>query len=131
MYEEGEITIAECSECGESFPVFVFVADTDMVTVGCLAFTTVAKSIVLAEQLPGESPSSTAARLGPDVHSVSVRYEGEVAPRGLSFQEFRKVYKPATPIYQCIYCGGDSLGLSKMSKEQFLATGEIRVVSRS
>ena len=67
MYEEGEITIAECSKCGESFPVFVFVADTDMVTVGCFAFTTVDKAIILAEQLPGESLSDTEARLGPNV----------------------------------------------------------------
>lgn len=132
MYEEGEITKAKCTSCGESFPVFTFIADTDMPTIGCLSFTTTSKSIILAQQLPGESLSTIEERIGPNVHHVFVRYKGEVAPCGLSFQEFRKVYKPPTPIYRCIYCGGDALGTHTVSKEQFLACGgEIRVVTIS
>lgn len=37
MYQEGEISICECTKCGVNFPVFTFVADTDMVTTGCIA----------------------------------------------------------------------------------------------
>lgn len=132
MYEEGEIQVAKCKKCGESFPVFIFVADTDMVTTGCVSLTGKGNKIVLTMQTASESGQETEVRVGLGYKMVQVRYldEGPSA-KGMSFQEFRKVYKPPTPIYSCISCGSDSEVIKTETKSQFLTYGNIEVVNGS
>ena len=130
MFQEGEIDIAECRKCKEVFPVFIFTGDTDMITIGCIALTGVNKDIVLTQQKFPENQSEIEGRIGPGYKIVDVRYVNNSKTKaGMSFQAFRKAYKPPTPIYTCIYCGSDSIVKSHESKEQFLKHGEIRVMN--
>jgi hypothetical protein len=131
MYQEGEISIAQCSKCQESFPVFTFVADTDMVTSGCVALTGLDKSIALTMQAVNESNEQLEARAGSNYKVILVRYQETPIPKGLSFQEFRKLYKPPTSIYTCIYCGCDSKTINHETKEQFLSHGKIEILHGS
>lgn len=74
MYQEGEFTIAKCTKCGETFPVFTFVADTDMVTSGCVALTGLGNKVALTEQIANEADSEIEARIGSGYKIVKVRY---------------------------------------------------------
>lgn len=127
MHQEGEIEISQCQRCYEMFPVFTFVADTDMVTVGCVALTALGNQIALTEQRPDETIDELEARVGVGFKSVPVYYIDTLITPGLSFSEFRKRYKPPMPIYSCITCGGDSNVVRKESKKEFLCYGTIIV----
>ena len=127
MYQEGEIVISQCKRCDATFPVFIFVADTDMPITGCIALTAPGNRVLLTEQMPEESASEVEERVGEGFRSVPVRYIEHPVDPGLSFQEFRKRYKAPEPIYSCISCGGDSKVVEKKTKEDFLADGTIDV----
>ena len=129
MYQEGKIRISRCAECKEEFPVFIFVADTDMSTSGCIALTGLDKNIALTMYEPNETDADIETRLGNNYKSIEVRYVEHPAPKDLSFQEYQKVYRPPTPIYTCIYCGGDATEVKQETKEQFLSHGNIEVFS--
>ncbi len=131
MYQEGGITISECTKCGDKFPVFTFVADTDMVTTGCVALTGPSNSIVLTMCGPNESIEAIEARVGSNHKVVRASYEKELTNKVSSFQDFLKTYKPATPIYTCIHCGGNSTVIKHETKEQFLGYGNIMVLNDS
>ncbi len=131
MYQEGEITIAECSECKEAFPVFTFVADTDMVTSGCIALTSKDKKIALSMQSNNETQKEIESRVGSTFKIVAVRHESDKSNQGESFQQFLKTYKPAKAIYTCIYCGSSAYGMKTETKEQFLTHGELEVINGS
>jgi hypothetical protein len=75
MYQEGEISIAQCSKCQESFPVFTFVADTDMITYGCVALTGIDKSIALTMQAANESNEQLESRAGSNYRIIRVKYQ--------------------------------------------------------
>ena len=128
MYQEGQIAIAKCNKCGQTFPVFTFVANTDMVTTGCVALTGPGNKIVLAEQTENEVESEIEARIGSGYKIVKARFiDKGPSAKGMSFQEFRNVYKPPIPIYSCINCGDDSDVIKTETKEQFLVYGKIEV----
>lgn len=127
MYQEGELAISECQRCHETFPVFTFVADTDMATIGCVALTAPGHRVALTEQRSGETIAEVEERVGAGFRSVPVHYIDTSVKAGLSFQEFRKQYTPPVPIYSCIKCGGDSRVIRKESKEEFLGYGTIEV----
>ncbi|WP_025565855.1 hypothetical protein [Psychromonas sp. SP041] len=129
MYQSGEVSISECNECGEVFPIFTFVADTDMVTNGCVALTGADNSIVLTMSRANESISDIENRIGSNHKIVRATYVNEPANNRVSFQEFRKTYKPAKPIYTCISCGGKSTVIKHQTKEQFLTYGKIQVIN--
>ncbi|WP_346837041.1 hypothetical protein [Microbulbifer sp. SAOS-129_SWC] len=98
-----------------------------MVTVGCIALTASGNRVLLTEQMPEESVSELEERVGEGFKSVPVRYIEHPVDPGLSFQEFRKLYKAPEPIYSCISCGGDSRVIEKKTKEEFLTDGTIEV----
>ena len=129
MYQEGEISISECTKCGDEFPVFIFVADTDMVTTGCVALTGPSNSIVLAMCGPEESIEAVETKVGSSHRVVRATYEKQPTNKAGSFQEFLKTYKPATPIYTCIHCGGNATVIRHETKEQFLGYGSIEVLN--
>lgn len=127
MYQEGEIVVCKCQRCYEMFPVFTFVADTDMVTSGCVALTALGNRIALTEQRPDETIGGLETRVGVGFKSVPVYYIDTPIEPNLSFQAFRKHYKPSIPIYTCIKCGSDSKVVRKESKKEFLCYGTITV----
>jgi DNA-directed RNA polymerase subunit M/transcription elongation factor TFIIS len=128
MYQEGEIRVCECERCGERFPDFTFVADTDMVTIGCVSLTAPGHRVALTEQRPGESMVEVEERIGAGFRSVPVRFTtSSTSKTSLSFQQLRKQYKPPVPIFSCIKCGGDSHVIRNESKEEFLRYGTIEV----
>lgn len=127
MYQEGEIEISKCQRCHEMFPVFTFVADTDMLTAGCVALTALGNRIALTEQRPDETINEIEARVGVGFKSVSVYYIDTPIKPNLSFSEFRKRYKPPMPIYSCIKCGGNSKVVRKETRKEFLGYGTITV----
>jgi hypothetical protein len=129
MYQEGEISINECSKCGGQFPVFTFVADTDMVTNGCIALTGQDNSIVLTMGGLNESYDDIEARVASNHKVVKIQFETESSNSNGSFQEFLKTYNPPTPTYTCIYCGGNAKTIKHETKEQFLSYGKIEVVN--
>jgi hypothetical protein len=129
MYQSGEVSISECNKCGEVFPVFIFVADTDMVTNGCVALTGPDNSIVLTLIKPDESLTELENHIGLNHKVVHATYVNEPINKKASFQEFRKTYKPAKPIYTCISCGGESTVIKHQTKEQFLSYGKIQVIN--
>jgi len=131
MYQEGEISIVECSKCGESFPDFTFVADSDMLTIDCVALTGKDKSIVLTKRGSDEGCTEIESRIGFDFSIVKVRHVKQPTIGGMSFKKFRKQYKPPQAIYSCIYCGADSFVTKKETKEQFLSHGNIKVLNDS
>ena len=131
MYQEGDITISECTECGERFPVFIFVADTDMVTTGCVALTGKSNDIILAIQGPEESLQDIEVRAGSNHKIVGATYEASAAAQTGSFQKYLKSYQPAVPTYTCVYCGGSAKVIKHETKEQFLNYGTIEVLNGS
>jgi hypothetical protein len=132
MYQEGDVRIVQCKKCKETFPVFTFVADTDMVTMGCISLSAKGNKIALTMQQSNEKDSNLEARVGFGYKIVAVRYEDKnPSAKGVSFQDFLKTYKPATSIYSCINCGSDSEFLKFETKEQFLTYGTIKVVNDS
>ena len=96
-----------------------------MPTLGCVALTGLDKNIVLTLQSPQETESEIEDRIGANYKIVKVRYEQGITSRGISFQEFSKVYKPPTPIYTCIYCAGDSYLIRSEQKTEFLGHHKI------
>jgi hypothetical protein len=132
MYQEGEVTIAQCQKCKETFPVFTFFADTDMVTIGCTSLTAKGNKIALTMQKPNEANSDIEARIGSGYKVILVRYDDKnLSNINMSFQTFLQKYKPAKPVYTCINCGSDSEAIKIETKEQFLTYGTIKVVNGS
>ena len=132
MYQEGEINIIKCDSCGEEFPDFIFVADTDMVTYGCLSLTNKNKEIALTLAGEAESIKDVEERIGQGFHVLEVEYEDRTpSTKGQSFQDFLKTYKPPLPIYHCIYCHSKAFVNRTETKDQFLSHGVIRVFEDS
>ncbi|MGL1958648.1 MAG: hypothetical protein OCD00_15180 [Colwellia sp.] len=128
MYQEGEISICRCSKCDGEFPVFTFVADTDMVTSGCVALSGKNNSIIITMCNPNESVKAIESRVGLNHKVVEVSYENNNVGKIGTFQEFRKNYKPATPLYRCINCGSIAKVVKHETKKQFTTYGNIAVV---
>ena len=128
MYEGGYISEVKCENCGESFPVFTFSADTDMVTHGCVALTGAQrKDIVLTMMRPDETSDDINRRVGGGYKVIDIEYDKVTNNATGSFQEFLKTYKPAKAIYKCIYCDGRGSSIKEESKEEFMAHGTIEV----
>ncbi|MES2875695.1 MAG: hypothetical protein V4708_18360 [Bacteroidota bacterium] len=129
MYQDGEVNIVKCRKCGTSFPVFIFVADTDTVTNGCVALSAPKNRIALTMQRLNESIEELELRIGSDYRVARVSFN-EVASsaKGFSFQQFMKNYKPTIPTYSCIVCGAESEIIKTETKENFLTYGSIQVI---
>ena len=130
MYTEGEVVIAKCTKCGETFPNFIFVGDTDMVTHSCIALTGQDKSLILTMWQPNEKRKDVEKRIGSNFKIAKVKYEKKPPlEKGTSFQSFLKTYKPPKATYSCIYCNSDSEVIKTETKEEFLSYGKIEVVN--
>jgi hypothetical protein len=128
MYEGGYISEVKCGSCSETFPVFTFSADTDMLTHGCVALTGMQrKDIVLTMMQQGETTENIKLRIGLNYKIVAIRYEQIARETSCSFQDFLKTYRPLKATYSCIYCEGDCVEIFEESKEEFLTRGIIEV----
>ena len=131
MFSDGQVNHVQCEECGESFPVYIFVADTDMPILGWVALTgTTDKDIVLAQLSSTESEAALAKLIGPNYKHVKVSFQEQAAgPTIGNFQDFLKTYKPAKATYGCIYCGGHAFETRTESQQDFMVHGKIGVRS--
>lgn len=126
---EGTVLRLRCDVCGSSFAHFVFSGEDDLETAGlCSASSCVQDEIVITQtdarewrDLADGDVASVERRLArelarDDLKVIAVRrvedHANEAA--GMSFAEFRKVYRPPTLIYSCACC---AQGESRMVEE--------------
>jgi hypothetical protein len=121
---DGLVEHVQCHDCGQTFPAYLFVADTDMATSGWVAFTgTRDKDIVLARCSP-DCPWDGVA--GPDYKRVKVAFDAHaVAGERAGFQHFLADYTPPKATYECIYCGGRAFGTRTESRRDFMVHGTL------
>ncbi|MDB5987172.1 MAG: hypothetical protein JWR16_2225 [Nevskia sp.] len=131
---------------GKQFPAVLFSADTDMVTAGWVALTSLEKQeIVVTELTPDEyrataNGSSGYLQVEKRINAALgradlkcpwfVRAEGSgPSGKGLSFQEFRKIYRPPVIYYRDIF-QSDAVAreVSRVSLSQFEQAGGKLVV---
>jgi len=132
---EGLIGILICRECGQASPRMIFVGDTDMATAGLVSLTSVAANeIVICEAEPAEWSDETGQRLEARINTALSRddlrflrllcVEETVFPAGLSFQEFRKVYRAPRLTYSCPKCGvGEIVSDREITPSEYRSEG--------
>lgn len=133
---EGEIELVECSACGASFPTFVFSGDMDSVTFGLEAATSVEPPFVVLGELnedelsAGYSPGRElfAKRMGRLFGALLTalevaRWVEGPSGEGMTFQQFRQVYRPSEPIYRCPKCGEEATVRAKRTPAGFVSEG--------
>ena len=143
---EGTVSILDCPTCGEASPHLIFSGDTDMVTTGLASLTSVAANeVVITEAEPPEWSDQTGQELEgrvnrlldrDDLRFVRLLRAEEIAyTAGLSFQDFRKVYREPRLTYSCPKCSvgeavsGRSLEFSEFEQEggQLTVLGELEL----
>jgi hypothetical protein len=137
-----ETTIAWLRDKSGIFPHAEFSGDTDAVTMGWCSFTSkVRAEVVLAELTAFEwsgGEAGIAAAIGrlnrelgrDDLVHIHVRYE-QVGPsaKGLSFQEFKKAYRPMRAHYSSRSGLEESAWIREESLDEFRASGGVVTVS--
>ncbi|WP_322629468.1 hypothetical protein [Halothiobacillus sp.] len=131
---------------GKQFPVVLFSADTDMATAGWVTLTSIEKYEVVVSELTAEEYRATAngssgylqvekrinAALGrADLKCPWFVRAEESGPSGknLSFQEFKKVYRPPAIYYRDIFQpDAVAVEVSRVSLSQFEQAGGKLVV---
>lgn len=112
---EGSVSILRCEAGRHSTPHLIFSGDTDMVTAGLAALSSVTRDeIVVAELEPSEFSDETGRSfqrrindlLGrDDLHFITLlRVEECAGLEALSFQAFRKAYTPPRLVFACPRC---------------------------
>lgn len=135
----GFIKIITCQTCKSNAPLFAFDSETDNDTVGlCSAALCNSLDVVIAETTLDEwtkmesgellhLPSRLSSISGlKNLHVLHVkRIEQSPGPAaGMSFSEFRKLYKPPVVIYSCPCCdGGDAIESQEFSVSKFEEIG--------
>ena len=126
---------------GKRFPIVMFTADTDMVTMGWVSLTsTESLEIVITQATPDELRRLPVCDEGylqvesrinkalsrSDLRSswmTSAEKAGPIPP-GLSFQEFRKVYRPPKLFFRDIFNpNGIAEVISEIERSQFESEG--------
>ena len=133
---EGEVQQVRCSACSASFPTFVFSGDTDVVTFGLEAATSVEPPFVVLGRLnddeiragPSDGRERFANRMGQllGAHLVALsvaHWPKGGSSEGMTFQQFRQVYRPPEPVYHCPNCGGDAEVTARLSPADFVTQG--------
>ncbi|MES2043914.1 MAG: hypothetical protein V4475_08540 [Pseudomonadota bacterium] len=132
----GETLTLRCSSCLRTFSTFVFSGDTDMATNGLEAATSFEPPSVALGELTADEwregydagralfEKRISREHGAKFVALSVKrwIEGSSGD-GLSFQEFQKIYEPASPVYCCPLCGGEAPVISRLTPAEFLGTG--------
>ena len=143
---EGTVSILDCETCGEASPHLIFSGDTDMVTMDLCSLTSMAANeVVILDAELTEWSDPTGQRLEArvnkqlgrdDLRFIRLLGAEEIAyPAGLSFQDFRKVYRDARLTYSCPKCSvgeavsGRSLTFTEYQHEggQLTVLGELEL----
>lgn len=143
---EGTVSILDCSTCGEATPHLIFSGDTDMATMGLASLTSItANELVILEAEPAEWTDQAGQLIESRVNMLLgrddlrfvrlLRVEEIAYPEGLSFQDFRKLYREPRLTFSCPKCGvgeavsGRSLELSEYQQEggQVTVLGELEL----
>ena len=120
---------------GTRFPTVLFSADTDMATMGWWCLTSAARHEIVVTQLTGDEDRAGPELAGPMIEErlnaalrrndlratwlVRVEKQGPDAT-GLTFQEFRKTYRPPRLFYRDIFHPtGVAEEVSRVTKEEF------------
>ena len=133
---------------GKQFPAVLFSGDTDVVTAGWVALTSLEKHEVVVTELTAEEYCATAngtsgylqveKRMNAVLGRADLKCPWFVCAEqsssnanGLSFQEFRKVYRPAVIYYRDIFKPDETAReVSRVSLSQFEQAGGKLVVVR-
>jgi hypothetical protein len=141
----GSIAVMRCSMCGASVARFEIETETDVGGVGfcsgglCNDLDVVVGQLDLREWTEFERSTSShlPARIAQATRSDSYRVlrvlrieQPEPPPAGVSFQEFRRLYKRPVVIYRCPCCGDGEGKETEMTMDAFRARGgRLRFVS--
>lgn len=133
---EGYVVTLRCGACGQHFPHFTLVGDSDASTAGVGSLSSYEENeVVVAElsskELGQESAEAFEERLAKQLNRADLRRvrllrveKNESPARGLSFQEFRKQYVPPVLVYSCIRCsGGESRPTGELTVDEFRHRG--------
>ena len=131
---EATISVLRCEAEGHTTSHLTLIGDTDMVTNGIAALSSVAADeIVVAEQDASElgDPSGRIfeARINSLLHRDDLRYvqlrrlDEAPIPAGLSFRDFRKAHAPPRAIYGCPRCGSDAIAVRMNSPAEYRHRG--------
>lgn len=133
---EGEVELVECSACHASFPTFVFSGDTDLVTFGLAAATSVEPPFVVLGELNEDELGAGHSR-GRELFAERVgrlfgivltalkvaRWVEGPSGEGMTFQQFQQVYRPSEPVYRCPKCGEEAAVKARRTPNGFIAEG--------
>lgn len=135
----GTVLKLGCQQCGATFPHFVFSGDTDMATVGlCSASSCARDALVLFEVEAAEWRDFALGEVAAIEERLARQFPGEAlrlvqllrvesddsAAKGMSFRDFKKVYKAPVLVYACICCvDGESRAQDEISTEKFRRAG--------
>jgi hypothetical protein len=136
---EGAIQRLHCDNCGSVFHAFLFSGEEDGDTAGlCCAAVCNQKNIVVIVEMDASEWnefahgvfSSLEDRIRTQFNFRDLKVvrllrvePGSTSP-GLSFEEFRKVYKPPSAIYSCVCCDvGEGRVYEEVAVKEFLSSG--------
>lgn len=135
----GAVKMLVCQSCDSKIPLFAFDSETDVDAVGlCSATQCNDLRVAIAEvtldewmQMASGALTHLPSRLIHDSEIKDFRVlhikrieRGPAPPAGLSFSEFRKLYKPPVVIYACPWCdAGDAVESQEFPVSEFEAMG--------
>jgi hypothetical protein len=116
---------------GKEFPVIQLSDDTDMVTGGFDALTSIEKNeVVLAEVRGSETNVEFEKRINAQLKRNDLRASWIIRQedknqdlKGMSFQEFRKRFQPPILYYRDIYSEGEAVVSRAVALDEYLRTG--------
>lgn len=135
----GSVVQLRCNACERVFPYFRFEGEDDTDTIGLGSLTTCLKNeLVIASFLPDEwnsLPQGGSARFEARVREELGRDDlyvvrllrtvpGGTSAAGVSFQDFRKHYRPPELVFSCPCCDqGESRVIEELTVQQFVRSG--------
>lgn len=132
----GSVAIVTCRSCRASLPLFEFEMESDTGAVGlCSAGRCNSLDIVIAETTLDEWKAMQSGELStlplrlsgfPDFHVLHIkRIEQSPDPQaGISFYEFRNIYKPPVIVYACPCCtDGEAVKTQEVTIPEFEKRG--------
>lgn len=138
-FVDGKIWKLRCQTCGAVFPHFVFSGESDSLTDGLFSASSCKKNeVVIVEADSAEwSDFVRAGAVGIEKRLARqlarddlrilrlLRIEREKsAGAGLSFNDFKKAYKPPALIYSCVCCAdGESSAIEEVAVNDFRNSG--------
>jgi hypothetical protein len=135
----GSVRIVACQACNKKIPIFNFESETDVGAIGlysaaqCNNFNLVIAETTLDEwkKIESEKLSFFPSRLNEYLNlrnfyilHIKRIEEGPKIKPGLSFSDFRKLYKSPTVVYSCPCCNiGEAIQIQELTVPEFKEMG--------